>query len=174
MRKFFLLLCSLGIAISCSDGDLQIEVIDFNDITPQSCSSADPASSNILFKINDTEALILNLQSGVLNNGVVGETVTTESEVPGGSTLTFRVFSGGVTSNYFCDAIPPATPTVIEEINATDGSILIETVIDADTTNFVHTIRLSEITFVNAGGERITNLTIDEFGEVTTTIPVAN
>ncbi len=174
MRKFFLLLCSLGMVISCSDGDLQIEVIDFNDIVPQSCTSADPTTNNILFKINGTEALILDLQSGALNNGVVGETVATESTVPGGSTLTFRVFSDAVNNNYFCDDIPPATPTVIEEISATEGSILIETVIDADTTNFVHTIRLNEITFVNQAGERISNLTIDEFGDVTTTIPVEN
>nr|WP_299338334.1 hypothetical protein [Allomuricauda sp.] len=171
MRKLFILCCLLGATFSCSDGDLEIETIDFNDIAPQSCETAVATTSNIFFKINGTEALILDLQSGALNNGVVGDTITTQSTVSSQSTLTFRIFSETVTNNYFCDDIPPVTPVVLEEIEAQDGNILIETVIDTDTTNFVHTISLSEISFVNEAGERITNLTIDEFGEVTTVIP---
>ncbi len=170
MRKFFLpclLLCAL---ISCSDGDLQIESIDFDSVTAQFCTDPQADSDNILFKINDDEALILDLQSGVLNNGVLNETITTESTVPSQSKITYRIFSDNVSTAYFCDEIPPVTPTVIEEIEAEDGSVIIETVSEADGTNFVHTIRLSGVSFVNSAGERITNLTIDEFGEVTTVI----
>ncbi|MGX1929463.1 hypothetical protein [Flagellimonas sp. 2504JD4-2] len=171
MRKFFipiLLTCAL---LSCSDGDLQVETIDFNDVTLEFCTDPVTNSSNILFKINATEALILDLQSGVLNNGVVGETVTTESAIPGQSSLTYRNFSDNVTSTYFCSDIPPATPTVSQEIEAQDGIVTIVTVADTDGTNFVHTITLSGVSFVAENGERITNLTIDEFGEVTTAVP---
>lgn len=174
MRKLFILFCILGANFSCSDGDLEIETIDFNDVAPQFCVTPDPATNNILFKINGTEALILDLQSGALNNGVIGDTISTQSTVPSQSSLTFRVFSETVTNTYFCDDIPPVTPTVVEEILAQEGNILIETIIDADTTNYVHTISLSDISFVNEAGERITNLTIDAFGEVVTAIPEEN
>ncbi len=158
------------ILFSCSDGDLQIETIDFNDQTIQFCDDPLPDAGNILFKINESEALILDLQSGVLNNGVVGETISTVSTIPGQSQLTYRNFSGTVSSTYFCSDIPPATPTVSQEVEAEDGTVTIETVANADETGFDHVILLSGISFITENGERITNLTIDEFGTVSTTI----
>lgn len=170
MRKFFFSALFLSMLSSCGDGDLQIETIDFDSISVQYCDDPVAASSNILFKINEDEALILDLQSGALNNGIIGDTITTESLVSSQSTITYRIFSDDVSSDYFCDDIPVVTPTVIEEVEAEDGTVFIETMIDADTTNYVHTITLSGISFVNTAGDRITNLTIDEFGEVTTVI----
>ncbi|MEM9362746.1 MAG: hypothetical protein AAGA43_08930 [Bacteroidota bacterium] len=171
MKKFLLSLACLGGFLSCSDGDLQIETIDFNGVSAESCDSPITTSTTLLFKINDDEALILALQAGVLGNGVVGDTVTTESSISSQSTLTYRIFSDGITSSYFCDDVPPANPVVVEEIEAQDGSVIIET-IAMDTINFTHTLSLSGISFVNEAGERITNLAVDEFGEVTTAIPV--
>lgn len=171
MRKFFFLSLVAGLLFSCSDGNLEIDVIDFDSVSPQYCSAPVATTKNILFKINDTEALILELQSGVLNKGVVGETVTTESNVPGQSKLTYRIFSDNVTTSYFCDDIPPVTPTVKKEVEAEDGMVIIETTADEANGNFVHTINLSGISFVTASGQRITNLTISNFGQVTTAIP---
>ena len=157
--------------VSCGDSDLQIETIDFNGISLQFCDAPVPDTGNLLFKLNGTESLILELQSGALNNGVVGDTVTTESSVPGQSSITYRIFDGDVTTNYFCDDVPPVSPIVLEDVGAEDGQVIIETIASADSTNFVHTISLSGISFVTESGERITNLAIDEFGEVTTTVP---
>nr|WP_299384254.1 hypothetical protein [Allomuricauda sp.] len=171
MRNFFLPFLLVLALVSCSDGDLQIETIDFNDVLPQFCDAPQASNQNILFKINDTEALILTLQSGVLNNGVVGETITTESTIPGQSQLVYRNFSSTVSSTYFCSDIPPASPTVSQEIDAQDGTVSIVTVANDDSTEFDHTISLSGISFVAENGERITNLTIDEFGEVSTDVP---
>lgn len=156
---------------ACSDGDLQIETIDFDSVSVQFCTAPQTTTKNILFKINEDEALIMELQSGVLNKGVVGQTVTTQSSVPSQTQITYRIFSDNVSKAYFCDDIPPVTPNVVEEIEAEDGTVIIETTADAENTNFVHTISLSGISFVNSKGERITNLTIDEFGEVTTAVP---
>lgn len=171
MKKTIALIFVLTFFSSCGDGDLQVETIDFDSFSIQFCDDLVVDSDNVLFKINGDEALILDLQSGALNNGVVGDTVTTESTVSSQSSVIYRIFSEDVGSDYFCDDIPTATPTVVQEIEAEDGTVFIETIIDADTTNYVHTITLSGISFVTSEGERITNLTIDEFGEVTTTIP---
>ncbi len=155
------------IFFSCSSGDLQIETVDFESATVQNCGTLS-TSTELFFKLNDQEALILELQSGLLaNEASDGEL---ESAIPGSSQLTYRIFDGSIGSGYFCDAIPPATPLVLEEIAAEAGSVLITTVQDPnDTTSFDHEIRLSGITFVNKNGERLTNLAIEEFGTVTTT-----
>lgn len=171
MRNYFFLSLLTILSVSCSDGDLEIETIDFDSVSLQYCTAPVATTKNILFKINDTEALILELQSGVLNKGVVGETITTQSTVPSQSKLTYRIFSGDVDDDYFCDDIPTVEPTVIDQVEAEDGLVIIETTADAENGNFVHIISLSGISFVTESGQRITNLSISEFGTVTTEIP---
>lgn len=171
MKKLFFLALCAGLLASCSDGDLTVKSIDFDEVSVQFCDELQTTSGNILFKIDDDEALILELQSGVLSQGIVGGTIITESSIPNQSRLIYRIFSETVDSNYFCDAFPPATPTVIEEIEAEDGLVTIETTADEDNANFVHTLRLSDVSFVRKNGERLTDLTINEFGEVTTAVP---
>ncbi|WP_411031501.1 hypothetical protein [Spongiimicrobium sp. 3-5] len=166
--KKTLFLSALIFLFSCNDGDLQIETIDFDSSSIDFCESTATIGSTIFFKINNDEALILELQSGILANAATETDIT--SAVPGQSKVTYRIFSENVTTNYFCDDIPPTLPAVVEEIEAEDGEVIITTVQNAtDTTMFEHTIRLSGISFVNTTGERITDLTISEFGTITTT-----
>ncbi len=166
MRQSILILFS-GLFVACSDGDLQIETIDFDNASVQFCESSATTATRIFFKINDDEALILNLQGGVLKNAASDGTLS--SAVPGQSQLTYRIFSDAVTKAYFCGDIPPSTPLVTEEIEASAGEVLVTTIQSAtDTTAYEHTIELSGISLVNDKGERITNLTISDFGTITT------
>lgn len=165
LRSSFLLLFCLF--ISCNDGDLQIETIDFNSASIDFCESSTSTSSTFFFKLNPTESLILDLQSGVLQNEPSDGTII--SNVPGQSQVSYRTFSDNVSKNYFCDQIPPATPIVLEEILAEGGEVLITTIqSENDTTIYEHSIELSGISLVNSKGERITNLNIDDFGTITT------
>lgn len=153
---------------ACNDGDLQIETVDFDSIeTVQSCNDISATTENVLFKINGDEALILNLPSGLLKNEV--STTEIESIIPGNSQISYRIFSETVTSSYFCDSPPPLTPTVLEEIEAEAGSIFVTTTTEDDIT-YTHNIQLSGITFLNENGSRITDLQVNEFGTVTTTV----
>ncbi|MGB5665525.1 MAG: hypothetical protein WBM53_01665 [Maribacter sp.] len=164
-----LFFCFLALIISCNDGDLTIETIDFDSITTiQTCESTVTTSSTVYFKINDTEALILELQSGVLKNEASAATIS--SVIPSQSKITYRAFSDNVSSNYFCDAIPTTTPSVVEEIEATDGEVLVTTtmVTDGTTTTYEHTIQLSGITFITSTNQRITDLQINDFGTIIT------
>jgi hypothetical protein len=167
MKKYLLIGCSI-LFFGCNDGDLQIETVDFDSIdTIESCNDISPTTENVLFKINDDEALILNLPSELLKNEV--STTEIESLVPGSSQITYRIFSETVSSSYFCDSPPPLTPTVLEEIEAEAGSIFVTTTTE-DNITYSHTIQLSGITFLNENGSRITDLQISEFGTVTTSI----
>jgi len=167
--KYLCILCFLALFFSCDDGDLQIETINFDSVTISTCESDITTASTVFFKMNNKEALILTLKSGLLKN----EASTTQivSQVPNASKVTFRTFSDNVTQNYFCDDIPTTTPSVIEEIEASGGEIWINTtmVTDGTTTSFQHQIELSEITFITAQDERITDLQVSDFGIITTT-----
>ena len=114
MKKLILPLLTL-ILFACSDGDLQIEIIDFNEENMEFCGTAD-ISTELFFKIRDNESLILELQSGLLQNEASTDTIL--SSIPGQSQLIYRTFNGDVSNSYFCDAFPPANPSVVEEITA--------------------------------------------------------
>ena len=165
MKKYLLIGCSL-LFFGCNDGDLQIETVDFDSIAQiQNCGTLSTKAINVLFKINGSEALILTLPNGLLKNEVSAGEV--ESTVPGSSKVSYRIFSDKVTKAYFCDAPPPLTPTVKEEIEAQGGSVFITTT-QTDSVTFSHNIKLSGISFVNKDGSRITDLQISDFGVVTT------
>ncbi|MDL5511563.1 hypothetical protein QSE00_07060 [Arenibacter sp. M-2] len=168
MKNYLTFLLCLALC-SCDDGDLTIETIDFDDIAIDYCDTTVSTNTTLFFKINGNEALILTLASGTLKN--VASDGEVEYPISSSTTLTYRDFSDDVTSTYFCNLIPATEPTVVEEIEAESGSVLITTtaVVDGDTTTYEHTIRLSGITFINASNnQRITDLSINDFGTVTT------
>ncbi|NNK17703.1 MAG: hypothetical protein HKP49_00980 [Maribacter sp.] len=166
MKNLFIL-CVISLLVSCDDGDLQIETIDFDSVGISNCEATVTTSSTVFFKINNTEALILELQSDLLKNEVSPEVII--SSVPSQSKLTYRVFTENVASDYFCDAIPTTTPTVLEDIIAENGEVQITTTLAEGTTDtFEHKIELSEITFITSLNKRITDLRINEFGTITT------
>lgn len=167
VKKVFLFLFFAGGLLGCSDGELQIETIDFDEVPLNFCGTAS-TETELFFKLNEFDALILNLASGLILNEA--STDTLRSTVPGNSQLRYRLFNGSIGSSYFCDDIPPATPTVTEEIPAQAGEVLVFTTrSETDTTQFEHFIRLKDVSFVNEAGERLTNIAVEEFGSFTTT-----
>jgi len=167
MKKYLLIGCSI-LFFGCNDGDLQIETVDFDSIdTIETCDTVSTTTENVMFKINGDEALILTLANGILKNEV--STSSIESAVPESSQVSYRIFSETVTNSYFCDSPPPLTPTVLEEIEAEGGSIMVTTTTE-DNITFNHYIQLSGVTFLNENGSRITDLQINDFGTVSTTV----
>src|SRR5690606_15192964 len=92
------------------------------------------------------------------------------STVPGQSQITYRIFSDNVTTNYFCDAIPPITPVVLQEIEGQGGEVQVTTT-TKDGITYDHDIKLSGISLVDASGRRITDLRINNFGIFSTKVP---
>lgn len=158
----------LSIFLSCDDGDLTIDSVDFDSIeTAQTCDTVSTTTDSVLFKINGDEALILEVASGTFKNEVSTEII--EQEISTTTKLTYRIFSDDVSSDYFCDDLPPISPIVIEEVTAEDGTVFITTT-TTDSVTFSHLIQLSEISFITSDGSRITDLQINEYGTVTTSL----
>lgn len=165
MRKSIFIIVCLGL-VGCSDGELQIETIDFDEVALDFCGSA-TTQTELFFKLNEFDALILNLDNGLIRNEPSNDTI--RSAIPGGSQVRYRLFDDAVNSSYFCDAVPPVTPGVVEEIPGEAGEVLIYTTqSETDTTEFEHVIRLKNVSFVNDAGERLTNISVDEFGSFVT------
>lgn len=170
MNKCISFIC-LILSISCDDGELAIETIDFDSITiVQSCDAISAGTANLLFKTNGAEALILELPSGLLQNIVTTEAIRRELSATSTTKLTYRIFFDAVTSSYFCATVPPISPTVSQEVTAQAGTVIITTTTE-DSKTFSHLIELSGISFITTDGSRITDLQISAFGTVTTVVP---
>ena len=132
-------------------GSYRTEIIDLNFdytlATTQNCPG-----NNVIFKINGTNALLLDIDPTLFANTVtpVG---SPRAGVINGTTnkVIYRVYSGNLNTNFFCSAIAPSNPTLTEEwvaengVAATSGEIRVETVAVGAT--FKHTITLYKTTF---------------------------
>lgn len=160
----------LMMIFACDDGDLQIETLDFDSATIQNCDPITVDVANVLFKLNETEALILELPAGSIKNEVSEEPIEYNVAAAGPAKVSYRTFSDTVSNNYFCSDIPLTTPVVAEEIIAQGGAVFITTALNADGVTYEHSIELSGISLVTSTDTRITNLSIDQFGTVTTVL----
>lgn len=170
MRKtfFFGFLILLS---ACDDGDLQIERVDFEGVNVLSCGNlAEPTETTFFFKIDQDEALLLNLAGGLLRNQT-STAGTLKSTLPAPSNLIYRLFNDNVSQAYFCDAIPPLEPTVSKENTATAGDIAIDTKVGSvtkDIKSYTHTISITGLSLTNDQGESLTDETTFVYGNFTT------
>ena len=164
MKKMLTLLLLLT-CFACDDGDLQIAAIDFDTATIDFCDSPLTSDTTLFFKLNGQEALVLELQSGLLLPEATTEPLS--SSIPAQSQVTYRTFTDAVTRTYFCSSIPPGDPDVVLDVSAAAGEVLVTTIRnETDTTLFEHTISIQDLSLVTDNGERITDLTTVEFGTI--------
>ncbi|NER14181.1 hypothetical protein GWK08_12070 [Leptobacterium flavescens] len=163
MKKILIAL-SVLFFIACDDGNLQVETLDFDNVSIQTCTG----STTLLFKINGSESLILQVPDDLIQNTVT-EAEGRTSTIPGQSQFFYRAFSANVSNTYFCSELPPADPTVTSELEASAGTIRVNTVevMDNGTTTYQHTINIEGLVLLNTNGERLVDTNF-EFGTLTT------
>ena len=123
MKRFLCLILMLSLLTNCDDGDLTVDTIEFEDVNASSCE-------NLIYKINDTEALIIEIPN--IENVIVNDPTPLDEpmilEINGTSTrVIYRSYSGNVSAASFCGNIPPPEPVVEEEWTASSGTIEITT-----------------------------------------------
>ncbi|WP_149276875.1 hypothetical protein [Pareuzebyella sediminis] len=169
--KKSLLIGVLAFLFSCDDGELQIERVDFEAVDVTSCGKAeDPTETTFFFKIDQDEALLLNLASGLLANETTLPGSMT-STIPNASKLIYRLFSDNVSQAYFCDQIPPLEPAVLKENNATSGDLEVDTKVASVTSGqktYSHTITITNLSLTNDQNERITDSSTFVYGDFET------
>ncbi|MES2811548.1 MAG: hypothetical protein V4670_03675 [Bacteroidota bacterium] len=142
MKYFFTFFISFLILTACDDGNIIEPTFDFNSATVQKC-----ASSNVLYKISDEEALILTTPETTFPN----EEGVTNVAISGSTSIVYKKYSGTTNADNVCD-----TPTlsVLEEWPVSGGNLEITTTKIFDTTEptkvvaYNHSIVFKNITFV--------------------------
>jgi len=176
MKKYFGLLFCLYALNSCDDGDMVMESFNFDGIASAGCPTT--TTINTIFKISDNEALILKIDGKETIDDVelTAKTfpfrnIITEEDNPRIykintlNRVIYRVFNSPVSASYFCQDIPPVSPSVISESTTLangDGRIEITTskiASDALTpyasvaaVKYRHSVILRNITFSSDNG----------------------
>lgn len=159
MKQFLgILICVLAFS-SCDDGDLIVDSIDFDEVATSTCGDA----NNLLFKLKDSESLILNIPEDVFDD-TFKEEPTSEPillDVNSTNQVVYNFYDGKVALANICDLIPPANPNVKTQWNASSGAIevttemvktLNETENSTKITGYKHNIVFTNITFAKGDG----------------------
>lgn len=141
MKKLITLFIAFAL-FSCNDGDFDVPAFEFTE-TVNSCGEY------VLYKLNseNTEAIILSLSTTQL-----GTTAGEESYSIPSVTIIYRIFDEDIDgANYFCQEIPPSSPTVLKELEAVEGTLTINTTEEKNEddviTGYTYEINISDLLF---------------------------
>ena len=128
--KYFLnLLLGLTIFASCDDGDVAIQSFDFEDQALSFCDT----DQSILFYVRNssgTEAVLADLTinfNNLLNAGILSYDLSGNT-----NNVAYRIFDASAGPEYFCSAIPPTNPNVVEQYTAVSGRAELLVVVNKD------------------------------------------
>lgn len=166
MKKLLVLAASVFLLQACDDGDITLESFNFDTVNVQECSTND-----LVFKINGEELLLLNIPASSFANVETPDGSPRIVNVSASNQIIYRIYSGNVTSTNICSTIPPATPVVKNEWNATGGTI--EIITDAlyasdgiTITGYNHNIKFVNVNF--SGSSNSFSFTEYNFGNYET------
>lgn len=159
--KRLLALFLLGFVINaCDDGDLEVENIDFTEVTASKCTSKD-----VVYKIKDSEMLLIEIPAETFANDQTPEGTPISVAISETGTFPVRVkyrqYNGNISADNICPTIPDANPSLQEEWNAIAGTIQITTTAIKSTnqttgatriTGYRHYIVFKNITFEKPNG----------------------
>jgi hypothetical protein len=166
MKKLLVLVASVFMLQACDDGDITLESFNFDDVAIQECGD-----NNLIFKINNDELLLINIPEASFANEETPDGSPRIVTVSVTNQIIYRIYSGEVESNSICATIPPATPVVEQEWNATGGTI--EIITDAlyasdgiTITGYTHNIKFVNVNF--SGSSNSFSFTEYNFGNYET------
>ncbi len=149
MKKLIVLIATVFLLQACDDGDITLESFNFDSVAVQNCTT-----NNLVFKIKSNELLLLNFPASSFINEETPDGSPRIVPVSASNKIIYRIYSDNVSSNGICSILPPASPVVQKEWNATGGSIEIITdklfATDGTTvTGYTHNIKLVNVNFSN-------------------------
>ena len=166
MKKLFVLVAFIFLLQACDDGDLTLESFNFDSASVQNCTT-----NNLVFKIKSNELLLLNIPSNSFINEETPDGSPRIVSVNASNKIIYRIYSDNVSSSGICSILPPASPIVKKEWNATGGTI--EIITDAlyasdgiTITGYNHNIKFVNVNF--SGSSNSFSFTEYNFGNYET------
>ncbi|MDX1463394.1 MAG: hypothetical protein R3359_10075 [Marinirhabdus sp.] len=129
MRFVLALFLILTTLVACDDGDVIVTSFDFEEADLQSCGGP---GSYVFFKINPESSESISLKLGT-QDSIFNIADTLNFQIDGTTNVVnYRTFDNPPTANYFCNSVPPTTPTVLQDFIGDDGvaTVLVTTVLD--------------------------------------------
>jgi hypothetical protein len=157
MRRVVSILAIALLLNSCDDGDLIQEDISFENVATQSCGT-----NNIIYKLKDREALLLEIPKTSFTNEV--NLTNTIIDINSSNRVVYRFYNGTVSTNNICETIPAVTPVVSDQWIASNGKINIKTTAiksvnttenSSRITGYNHNIFFKNITFTKSNGTQV-------------------
>jgi len=173
MKKIFVLLAALVLFAGCDDGDMTFKTFNFQDgAAPKQCT----LDKSVLYQINGTEVLIMNLSESLFLNIVSptdGNGAYIPTRVAVGSNTSYKMYyrNYSSTANDATICSSSGTPNVLEQWTG-NGSLLITTTELRNTsgvlTGYSHAVVIESATFSN--GEQEITITDNQLGSFSTTL----
>lgn len=158
MKRFIGILCCAIAFSACDDGDLVVDTINFDEITTSTCGDA----NNLLFKLKDSESLILNVPAENFKEDATADNAPIELNINTTTNqVVYNFYDGKVASANICDLLRPKSPNIVTQWNASSGIVQIttETVKSSNDTDestkitgYKHNIIFKNITFAKGDG----------------------
>lgn len=157
MKKIFGLIAALALLTGCDDGDMNFKTFDFSNVqNPTSCTNEEN-NGEIHYKVNGSEALILQIPEGTLKN--VATEINKPVKIAITGTSAVKIFYREYNKSGM-DICAPKIDDIIVETWTGTGTISVVTTQKRNPTTqklegYDHAITLENITFTN-GDESIT------------------
>ncbi len=119
MRKIGAFILLTMLFVSCDDGDVIVTSFNFEDATLQVCEGA---NSLVFFKINDESNESISLQLNVEEDAFEQSDTLPFQLNETTNFINYRTFDNPPTATYFCNSIPPTSPSVLQDYIGTDGT----------------------------------------------------
>lgn len=152
MKKILILFLILSLS-SCNDGDFDVPSFNFSE-TVTSCGEY------VLYVSNSskTEILALSLIKSHLGTVAGEKSISVGTSVSASSIkVTYRILDAAISTDYFCQSIPPLTPSVSKELIAESGEVIVKTtavLTGTKITSYKYDISFSDLLFFD-GTERV-------------------
>lgn len=183
MKQFFAPFLLTLVCLSCDDGDLTQVSFEFNDAAASQCGAG--TNDFFIYKIQNNRALIIQLPETSFPNRLsvdeLNQPLPLKIEASN-IRLIYREYSGAINANTMCSTIPVSNPVVVQEREATAGTITITTTAitsepDANgatqITDFLHTLVFAGLKFDLGDGNTQINEAITQVTYQTNATPFA-
>jgi hypothetical protein len=134
MKRLLSGILLLVLLSACDDGNIIVTNFDFEDSTLKFCEGPD---KNVIYAINNNdvfESISLEYSNNQLKTDEDGNLIPPDQDqinfdLTGNNRVVYRIYNNEVpTTGYFCNVVPPSSPTVIEEwISGTGATVIVNT-----------------------------------------------
>jgi hypothetical protein len=161
MKKYILPIMFILIFLSCDDGNLVVQTIDFTDLPITKCGEKD-----VLYKLKDSEILFLEMPLSNLPVDATPVNTPTNILISASNKIVYRLYDGTISSDNICPTVQAASPNLKEQWTTTSGTIAITTTANVvpnpaiDSPNatkidkYNHSITLKNVVFAKPNGDQ--------------------